>query len=77
MDKTFVFDKWWFNQLLLGWNNGKNILVLGVIVLLCILLFKGEKQDSTCDLLHSMPFTRKDIIVSKIKAGILTITIPF
>ncbi|ENK1242775.1 ABC transporter permease [Clostridium sporogenes] len=77
MDKTFVFDKCWFNQSLLGWNRGKNILVLGVIALLCILLFKGEKQDSTCDLLHSMPFTRKDIIVSKIKTGIITITIPF
>ncbi|MBD5638814.1 ABC transporter permease subunit [Clostridium botulinum] len=77
IDKNFVLDKMWFNQSLLGWNSGKNILILGVITLLCILLFKGEKQDSTCDLLHSMPFTRKDIIVSKIKVGILTITIPF
>lgn len=77
IDKNFVLDKMWFNQSLLGWNSGKNILILGVITLLCILLFKGEKQSSTCDLLHSMPFTRKDIIVSKIKVGILTITIPF
>ncbi|AVP60072.1 ABC transporter permease [Clostridium botulinum] len=77
IDKNFVLDKMWFNQCLLGWNSGKQILILGVIVLFCILLFKGEKQDSTCDLLHSMPFTRKDIIVSKIKVGILTIIIPF
>ncbi|MBE1305025.1 ABC transporter permease [Clostridium botulinum] len=77
MDKSFVFDKMWFNHFLLGWSSVKTTFVLGVIVLLCILLFKGEKQDSTCDLLHSMPFTRKDIIVSKIKAGILTIVIPF
>ncbi|KEI97228.1 ABC transporter permease [Clostridium botulinum A2B7 92] len=77
IDKNFVFDKMWFNQSLLGWSSVKNTLVLGVIVLLCILLFKGEKQDSTCDLLHSMPFTRKDIMVSKIKVGILTIIIPF
>ncbi|KEI96087.1 ABC transporter permease subunit [Clostridium botulinum] len=76
-DKSFVLDRMWFNQLLLGWSNVKTTLVLGVIVLLCILLFKGEKQDSTCDLLHSMPFTRKDIMVSKIKVGILTIVIPF
>ncbi|NFA61048.1 ABC transporter permease [Clostridium sporogenes] len=77
MDKSFVFDKMWFNQFLLGWSSVKTTLVLGVIVLLCILLFKGEKQDSTCDLLHSMPFTRKDIMISKIKVGILTIVIPF
>ncbi|MCR1933733.1 ABC transporter permease subunit [Clostridium tepidum] len=77
MDKDFVLDKMWFNQCLLGWNSGKIILILGVIALFSILLFKGEKQSSTCDLLHSMPFTRKDIILSKIKVGILTITIPF
>lgn len=77
IDKNFVLDKMWFNQFLLGWNSGKDIPILAIIALLCILLFKGEKQDSTCDLLHSMPFTRKDIILSKIKVGILTITIPF
>ncbi|MET7039444.1 ABC transporter permease subunit [Clostridium botulinum] len=76
-DKNFVFDKMWFNQFLLGWSNGKFIPILGLIILMSILLFKGEKQDSTCDLLHSMPFTRKDIMVSKIKVGILTIIIPF
>ncbi len=75
-DKDFMLNNMWFNQLLLGGNSGKIILVLGSIILLCILLFKGEKQDSTCDLLHSMPFTRKDIMSSKIKVGILTIVIP-
>ncbi|GAA0064667.1 ABC transporter permease subunit [Clostridium sp. CTA-1] len=77
IDKDFVLDKMWFNQCLLGWNSGKLILILGVIALFSILLFKGEKQSSTCDLLHSMPFTRKDIILSKIKVGILTVAIPF
>ncbi len=43
-DKSFVLDKMWFNQFLLGWNNGKIIAILGVIVLLCILLFKGENM---------------------------------
>lgn len=44
MDKSFVFDKMWFNQFLLGWSSVKTTLVLGVIVLLCILLFKGENR---------------------------------
>ncbi|EJO5348471.1 ABC transporter permease [Clostridium botulinum] len=76
-DKTFILDKMWFNGFLLNQFDGKFTIVLGIIALFSILLFKGEKQDSTCDLLHSMPFTRKDIMLSKIKAGILTITIPF
>ncbi|WP_251862543.1 ABC-2 transporter permease [Clostridium sp. Marseille-Q2269] len=72
-----MFDKMWFNKYLLSSGTDGIMLMAGPTLLLCILLFKGEKQDSTCDLLHSMPFTRKDIIISKIKVGILTITIPF
>lgn len=77
MDKTCMLDKMWFNEYLLEWSDGGYEISLALVVLLTILLFKGEKQSSTCDLLHSMPFKRKDIIIAKIKVGFTAIIIPF
>ncbi|WMJ81783.1 ABC transporter permease [Clostridium sp. MB40-C1] len=77
IDKKFIPSKMWFNEYLLVNNRDAYMVSLILAALLVVLLFKGEKQNSTCDILHFMPFKRKEIILSKIKVGFIAIIIPF
>ncbi|MCY6959816.1 ABC transporter permease [Clostridium brassicae] len=77
IDEKFVPNKMWFNGYLIGHNKDGYMISLILVALLTVLLFKGEKQNSTFELLYSMPFKRKEMILSKIKVGFLSIIIPF
>ncbi|NEZ45805.1 ABC transporter permease [Clostridium niameyense] len=76
-DPEFIFNKYWFNVQLMRSYGSCAMLILVLVLLFSILLFKGEKQDSTYSLMASMPFKRKDIIVTKFKVGVLSIFIPY
>lgn len=76
-DPEFIFNKYWFNVQLMRSYGSCAMLMLVLVLLFSILLFKGEKQDSTYSLMASMPFKRKDIIVTKFKVGVLSMFIAY
>ncbi|MCY6370132.1 ABC transporter permease [Clostridium ganghwense] len=68
--------KYWFNQALLGHDNEMfSVFMIGCLVILVVVLFRSERQNKTYGLLASMPFKRKDIIVTKWYMGMLSIFI--
>ncbi|MEL7597366.1 MAG: ABC-2 transporter permease [Clostridiaceae bacterium] len=71
-----IYIKHWFNQALLGYNNETFVLsTIACLVILVVVLFRSERQNKTYELLASMPFKRKDIIVTKWYMGMLSIFI--
>lgn len=76
LDSNFVIDPYWFNNKI--FDTPENMLFLfPLILILVVLLFKTEKQTSTCGLIMSMPFKRKDIIINKYIVGAFSIFIAF
>lgn len=71
-----IYIKYWFNQALLGYDNETFVLsTIGCLVILVVVLFRSERHNKTYELLASMPFKRKDIIVTKWYMGMLSIFI--
>ncbi|MCY6355258.1 ABC-2 transporter permease [Clostridium sp. ZS2-4] len=71
-----LYTKYWFNQALLDYDNEMFVFsTIGCLVLLVVVLFRSERQNKTYELLASMPFKRKDIIVTKWYMGMLSIFI--
>ncbi|NNU76743.1 ABC-2 transporter permease [Clostridium estertheticum] len=66
----------WFNNGLYGMNSYYFVMVL-VVIILTIILFKGEKTSETQGFIASMPFTRKEIIINKWLVGVLSLLISF
>lgn len=71
-----LYTKYWFNEILLGYDNEMLVFSMtGCLVILVVVLFRSERQNKTYELLASMPFKRKDIIVTKWYMGMLSIFI--
>lgn len=71
-----IYTKYWFNQVLLGYDNEMFVFsTIGCLVMLVVVLFRSERQNKTYELLASMPFKRKDIIVTKWYMGMVSIFI--
>ncbi|MBX4264635.1 ABC transporter permease subunit [Clostridium estertheticum] len=66
----------WFNNGLYGMNSYYFVMVL-VVIILTIILFKGEKTSETQGFIASMPFTRKEIIINKWLVGVVSLLISF
>ena len=66
----------WFNNGLYGMNSYYFVMVL-VVIILAIILFKGEKTSETQGFIASMPFTRKEIIFNKWLVGVVSLLISF
>ncbi|MCB2352918.1 ABC-2 transporter permease [Clostridium estertheticum] len=66
----------WFNNGLYGESSYYFVMVF-VVIILAIILFKGEKTSETEGFIASMPFTRKEIIINKWLVGVLSLLISF
>ncbi|MBU3200446.1 ABC transporter permease [Clostridium estertheticum] len=66
----------WFNNGLYGMNSYYFVMAL-VVIILAIILFKGEKTSETQGFIASMPFTRKEIIINKWIVGVISLLISF
>ncbi|MBU3176613.1 ABC transporter permease [Clostridium estertheticum] len=66
----------WFNNGLYGRSSYYFVMVF-LVIILAIILFKGEKTSETQGFIASMPFTRKEIIFNKWLVGVVSLLISF
>ncbi len=67
----------WFEKALMVEFEGLIPFVVFGVVALVISLFRHDRLDTTGDLLGSLPFTKKQIIVTKWLTGALVVIVPF